>query len=564
MDVDSFFDEYVAELSHRSKREGGGISSPDSKHPRLDIPTAIDFDDPSLRGAQASLVDDPITDSEHLTHITSRNNYATIDKNRASSLSFQQSPFEGYFDKREDGEGSMLHTQAKPHRKDTEDGQMAVGVVTKGKDKEEKQEEPGEEGLVIEEMMRHPEVYGVSSVHANDAGAMAGERRSNGRANGTTRISERRVSKSTRAQEANKAAQQRYRERKKAKFVELESTVAALQHELDQLRGLQRRNQILEGMNTNLQSALVEKEQELDRLKLAMDAQADKTLHLGEEHIESAGGASSSGNENSQSHEDGKVKDSSGGNQTNDSACIPCNVLPRDLTGIDFKTGFHDQIKILRDFMEMHHLNPYPHKIVSSEKRGGGFEVDGNAEEIGYTEDARGKEGEVPLTVIQELAQIVGRCCQLCQAALRAEGVRVFELIERTPEELKVRGKQDGEEQSAWLNAIEAMQLTREQEEQILLLRRSHLEKMRIVYNERQELNLEAMAMMLPHHARHMMEDTTVEGRMNSMATHGYLGIAKSNAELGSVLDKIRDNLRKEQRYVMDLNCCTIARILTP
>ena len=53
------------------------------------------------------------------------------------------------------------------------------------------------------------------------------------------------------------------------------------------------------------------------------------------------------------------------------------------------------------------------------------------------------------------------------------------------------------------------------------------------------------MALMLPHQSRNPYEDNTVEGRLHNISSCGYLAIARSNAELGAVLDKVKDNLRR-------------------
>ena len=51
---------------------------------------------------------------------------------------------------------------------------------------------------------------------------------------------------------------------------------------------------------------------------------------------------------------------------------------------------------------------------------------------------------------------------------------------------------------------------------------------------------LQAMSLMLPHASKIPGEDNTVEGRMANMSQAGYLPIARSSAELGEVLDKIK------------------------
>lgn len=45
---------------------------------------------------------------------------------------------------------------------------------------------------------------------------------------------------------------------------------------------------------------------------------------------------------------------------------------------------------------------------------------------------------------------------------------------------------------------------------------------------------------MLPHSSRNPAEDNTVEGRLASMSSAGYLPVAKSSAELAEVLDRIK------------------------
>jgi hypothetical protein len=336
--------------------------------------------------------------------------------------------------------------------------------------------------------------------------------------------------KSTKQHEANKVAQQRYRERKKAKYSEMEATVGALQAQLAQLQALAQRNQILEGANSDLQRALVAQEGEVDRLKAVLDAQADASLasasaaasgeHSGDDAGTAAGAGAARG-------------PGCGGGADADQPCVPCDVLPRDLAGIDFKTGFAEQVARLRAFLSAHALADAPPS---------GAGVDPG--------------------VLRELAQVVGRCCQLCQAAIRADGVRVLDLVARDPAEMSSAG--DAAARALWERALGAMRLTPGQQQQLLLLRASHLAKLREIYKEREGLNMAAMSQMLPHASPNPQEDSTLEGRMACVASGGYLPAARSNAALAATLDAVKENLRREQRAVMDLNCLTISRILSP
>ncbi|EFN57652.1 expressed protein [Chlorella variabilis] len=303
--------------------------------------------------------------------------------------------------------------------------------------------------------------------------------------------------KTAKQQEANKIAQQRYRERKKQKFVEMEAQISVLSKQLAALQALQSRNQILEGLNGELQTQLMSKEKEVERLKLALDVSAERSLS-GHSHPSSPSA-------------DGDHGTTTALREHGDEASHPttnaCDLLPQDMAGIDFKKGFADQVVRLREFVELH----------------------------GVTQGAVADHGLTPQQM-QELGMIVARSCQLCQAALRAEGVRVIELISKDPSSFST--VDSATEAARWAQCLHVMHLAPEQQE--------------------------AMSLMLPHSSKNPSEDNTVEGRMQNMSQAGYLHVAKSSAELGDVLDKIKDNLRREQRAVMDLNCQLISKILTP
>jgi hypothetical protein len=330
------------------------------------------------------------------------------------------------------------------------------------------------------------------------------------------------TAKSGRQQQANKVAQQRYRERKKQKYAEMEKTVENMKEKLANLQALTKRNAMLEQMNSNLQAQMIEKETELERLKASLDAQSDASLHYAHSL-----GTNKDSSEDLNGHGDQPKDD-----QAACGACGPCDVLPRDLNGIDFKTGFADQIELLKRFM--------------------------NENDISYSYDEK-KDAMLSDEKISELAALVGRCCQLCQAAIRAEGVRVLDLIKGSLEEWKNKGGDP-----KWDQVLKGVQLRAEQEQEMLMLRASHLDKMKEIYSERQQLNLDAVSKMIPHSSSEPEKDMTVNGRMTSMSSGTYLPLARNNAELNEILDKIKHNLRREQRATMDLNCCTISKIMTP
>lgn len=383
-------------------------------------------------------------------------------------------------------------------------------------------------------------------------------------------------------QEANKVAQQRYRERKKQKFHELELLVKELEDQLVSADAVKAQNKLLEDMNEVLQRQVVEKEREIERLKRELDERADAVLAAAAAAAAAASGGNGQertlegrnsdaknpttmtmdGDITTRSASPGSEIQQTGGSGVINTAAVPpsnaaccgttttvqsngamtmmpilvsCDVLPSDIAGIDFQKGFTDQVDKLKVYLTEKDLLDINPTTTSS----------------------------IDQSIMVELGQLVGRSCQLCQAAVRAEGVKVLELITPDPDQLPKIGILE-EEQAGWGRVLDALHLTTEQQQSLLMLRQSHLSKMKCIYQERQNLNLKGMALLLPQQSNRVFSDTTVEGRMNAMSTASYLPIARSNAELSAVLDSIKDNLRREQRAVMEFNCATTARILNP
>jgi hypothetical protein len=51
---------------------------------------------------------------------------------------------------------------------------------------------------------------------------------------------------------------------------------------------------------------------------------------------------------------------------------------------------------------------------------------------------------------------------------------------------------------------------------------------------------VQAMSLMLPHAGRNPFDDGTLEGHSRGLSSGGYLAVARSSAELGGILDKIK------------------------
>ncbi len=58
--------------------------------------------------------------------------------------------------------------------------------------------------------------------------------------------------------------------------------------------------------------------------------------------------------------------------------------------------------------------------------------------------------------------------------------------------------------------------------------------------------------------------EESVEQRIGAMSLTGYNHCARNDVSLDQMLDKIKDNLRLEQRIICELNATIIHRVFTP
>lgn len=121
-------------------------------------------------------------------------------------------------------------------------------------------------------------------------------------------------------------------------------------------------------------------------------------------------------------------------------------------------------------------------------------------------------------------------------------------------------------------------------------MRQNHLRNLRQVYEARQQLNLrvsslssttchascrgndiqfataeptlQAMSLMLPTTEQSNVKD--LDGKMACMSLRGYSNCARQSVELDEILNSIRENLRLEQKNVMEMNFVTMHRLMSP
>lgn len=308
-----------------------------------------------------------------------------------------------------------------------------------------------------------------------------------GRGGGKTR-------RNPKQQAQNKQAQQRYRERRKQRFSEMEHAIDGLTAKVEQMQSVQAQNALLQAKRNELEAMLSQKDQEIESLRV---------------RVASGGGAEDLDKSPEQRRrlEEAKIKD--------------CQV----------QAARH--MEELKQYITVHNL--------------------GNVNPTG--------EGTDPL-VVQNLAELVGRGCSGSQSAMRAEGVKVLRLMSSDVKHLsRIKCMR---KTSKMFDILKRLCLTDLQKEQMLVMRNNHLRNLRSVYEARQQLNMQAMALMLPASARHGDGPKDLDGRMACMSLSGYSKCARQTVDLDEILNSIKENLRLEQKHVMELNFVTMHRLMSP
>ena len=71
---------------------------------------------------------------------------------------------------------------------------------------------------------------------------------------------------------------------------------------------------------------------------------------------------------------------------------------------------------------------------------------------------------------------------------------------------------------------------------------------------------MQAMSLMLPPSSEHK----DLDGKMACMSLSGYGKCARQTVDLDEILNSIKENLRLEQKQVMEMNYVTMHRLLSP
>mmetsp|Transcript_19578 Transcript_19578/g.59225 ORF Transcript_19578/g.59225 Transcript_19578/m.59225 type:complete len:727 (+) Transcript_19578:227-2407(+) len=312
-------------------------------------------------------------------------------------------------------------------------------------------------------------------------------------------VSRNRRHRTLRQQMLNKQAQQRYRERKKAKASDLEKTVAALADQLGNMEGVKAENATLQDKNLALVSQLRAREEELERL---LREQAAQPAYM----------------------------------KTNSGRVLE---VPKPDEGpttaqqlAELSATYQSTVREVREFLEKYSLQ--------------------NADDVDINA------AHVPEAQIARLATMVETVNDIHSRALRMDGSNAAGLVSASVD--RSSGRHDANRR--WAEAARKLHFTKEQLDKMLNVRTEHLKRLHRIYEERRQVNLEAISVLLPQERGGSAPAMSMERAKSWLPSMFHR--SKHASKQKDVMKKLQDNLSAEQRLASELDYMVFRRILTP
>eukprot|EP01026_Neomeris_dumetosa_P050337 TRINITY_DN4411_c0_g1_i2.p1 TRINITY_DN4411_c0_g1~~TRINITY_DN4411_c0_g1_i2.p1 ORF type:complete len:607 (-),score=102.76 TRINITY_DN4411_c0_g1_i2:360-1955(-) len=325
--------------------------------------------------------------------------------------------------------------------------------------------------------------------------------------------SKKRRIRSAQQQKQNKLAQQRYRERRKQRYTEMESMVSQLQVQLDTMKKVEQQLEEMQGQRESLYIKVQEQENEIAKLRAQV-----KQLTL-------SGGVGVADEQLS---------------KCENSEAIGDLINEKDINKV--KEDLKTTVASIRQIMNKYHLL--------------------REEEDGDMEPAAG--ASIDADDLRTVGNLVCRSMAACMKLYQDASHPMMCPRERSQSNWSHMEKFSSVKcpiaKCQWEKCLQTINLTETQKQLVLKEREQFLDQMREIYGARDKLNLTAMGMMLPHWSKEY--NPTAEGRMQTVERHDFYYFARWDAELGSVLDELRLNLRAEQKAFLIFSKNVMANVL--
>lgn len=485
--VDHFFDSYVARLEGTSRddflfdRESKPViqKSHQQQHqpqqPQLQVNMGIQQDERDMLAAESAYLQPP----------SGRQGFGSLAK--ADHMANIQSSF---------ASNQQSFTPEIHHGNEFNRMDMGVHQVNDGFGFNNEMVDMNMDPIPLEGSTPMPG-YVDSSMIANKEGRSSSKSSGGVKATGSKGTISRNRNRTVRQQALNKQAQQRYRQRKKARAVELEHTVQALTVEIDQLKAIKEEKRALEERALELERTLLEKESEIQQLKSKPQSRSGQS--------KSSDGSDASSTEVDRNTDAGQAQ---------------------------MAADFHQKVQELKDFLS--------HNGISSSQR--------------VSPHSQGISGQV----IKEVSKRLTEVCGICMRLVRLEGPNVWDLIQaKTNRALSF--EPIGEEH--WFRAARSLQLTEEQVRTANMIRQQCMDRLEKLYVERQNLNLRAIGLLLPSEQGGQAPRF---GNLGCFVLGSFISRTKHSKKTHAVLEKLKANLREEQKLLSEVDYMLYHRVVNP
>lgn len=159
--------------------------------------------------------------------------------------------------------------------------------------------------------------------------------------------------------------------------------------------------------------------------------------------------------------------------------------------------------------------------------------------------------------VLREVSKRVDAVCLSCMKLMRLEGPDLGELMSLNNGRIIV----NADDHEHWIRIATMLKLNDDQKKRGLMLRDQHAVKMESIYGARQDMNLEAISLLLPSDQGGR---APAMSKVSCFSFGSFFHRASHRSRTAQVLENLKSNLRDEQKAVSELEYMVFHRVLNP
>jgi len=167
--------------------------------------------------------------------------------------------------------------------------------------------------------------------------------------------------------------------------------------------------------------------------------------------------------------------------------------------------------------------------------------------------------GDLDGNLVKRVWEHVEAVCKACTLATRHEGPDIWKMITAGVDRVQL----EPATRETWLERARKINMSADQKKRALILREEQAKKLEATFLARQNLNLEAIALLLPANQGGHAPQTGGD-KLGCFSFPSFLQRSSHRAKTSYVLDKLKANLREEQKVFAEMEYLTFHRVLNP